>query len=196
LTPLSDVNFLAISGSLRATSSNTALLEAARLVSRHGVTIRLYAALAALPQFNPDFDSVNGEHLPPLVSELRALVGQADALLLSTPEYAHGLPGAFKNALDWLVGSTEFPGKPVAVVSPSARAMHAQAQLHEVLSTMSARLLDRTPIVIALPRRDMRPEEIVADRALSAALRFALEEIVAAVSATSQSLNIMPSSAG
>lgn len=172
---------LAISGSLRAGASNTALLEAAAQLAPPGMTVRLYPSVAVLPHFNPDQDTADGASLPPPVVEFRTLVGQSDALLLSTPEYAHGLPGAFKNALDWLVGSTDFPGKAVAVMSPSGRSTYAQAQLREILATMSARLVERASVVVALRSRDMDPEAIVADPELSAALREALVEISSAV---------------
>jgi chromate reductase, NAD(P)H dehydrogenase (quinone) len=159
------------------------LLEAARRVAPAGLIVQVYSGVGALPHFNQDLDSLDPAALPPEVAELRAFVGRADALLLSTPEYAHGLPGAFKNALDWLVGSTEFPGKLVAVISPTARSTHAQAQLREVLSTMSARLLNAGSVTIALPRRDMDADEIAADRELSMLLRSLLEDIASAVRA-------------
>jgi len=168
------VHLLAISGSVRAHASNTALLDAAALVAPAGVTVTRYPTVAALPHFDPDLDTPEGGALPDAVAELRARVGRADGLLLSTPEYAHGLPGAFKNALDWLVGSVEFPGKPVAVISPSARAVHAPAQLREVLTTMSARIVERASIVAdpALPD------------ALPGVLRAALLELAAAARRT------------
>ena len=172
------VHLLAISGSLRTGASNTALLGAARRVAPPGVTVQVYSGVGALPHFNPDLDSPDSTALPPEVAELRALVGRADALLLSTPEYAHGLPGAFKNVLDWLVGSVEFPGKAVAVISPTARSVHAQAQLGEVLSTMSARLLTAASVTVELPRRNMGSDEIAADRHLATLLRAFLEDVV------------------
>lgn len=172
---------LAISGSLRRGASNTALLEAVRRCAPPGIAVYLYRRLGDLPHFNPDLDAIDRDDLPPAVAELRALVGQADAVLLSTPEYAHGLPGSFKNLLDWLVGSTEFPGKPVAVIAPTSRSTHAQAQLREILATMSATLIDPVPIVVALPRRDMDAAEIAADEQLSTTLRSVLDDIVAVV---------------
>jgi NAD(P)H-dependent FMN reductase len=171
------VKLLAISGSLRPASSNTALLEAAQRLAPPGLEIELWHGLGALPHFNPDLDVEDQSRLPSEVRELRRLVGVADGLLLSTPEYAHGLPGSFKNALDWLVGSMEFPGKIVAIVSPSARSVHAPAQLREILSTMSARFTDPPAFIIQLPRRDMRAEEIIADQPTSAALIAALRTI-------------------
>src|SRR5690242_9011297 len=112
---------LGISGSLRRGASNTALLQAARLVAPPETTLTIYSGVGELPHFNPDLETVDAPLLPPPVAVLRRIVGDANALLLSTPEYAHGLPGSFKNALDWLVGSTELPGKPVAIISPTSR---------------------------------------------------------------------------
>src|SRR5690242_9174445 len=103
------MRLLAISGSLRAGSSNTAILQAARLVAPSDVELVLYEGLAELPAFNPDLDTVEGDRVPERVRELRALVGSADGLLICSPEYAHGIPGSLKNLLDWLVGSVEFP---------------------------------------------------------------------------------------
>ena len=165
---------LAISGSLRAGASNTALLRAAALLSPSNITVELYKGIDALPHFNPDLDTGDPSTLPSEVAEFRASVGRADAVLLSTPEYAHGLPGSFKNALDWLVGSTEFPGKPVAIVSPTSRSTYAQAQLREILTTMSARIIEPASVVVALPNRRMTVEAIVADHALASSIRSVL----------------------
>jgi chromate reductase, NAD(P)H dehydrogenase (quinone) len=167
------LEILAMSGSLREGASNTALLEAARRVAPVGIAVRMYDGLAGLPHFNPDDDGVDAV-APAPVAELRALVGSADAILMSTPEYAHGLPGAFKNALDWLVSFPDFVGKVVAIVSPSARSIHAPAQLHEVLTTMSARLLTEAPVVIQLPSRDMSPDDITASPDLASRLQSLL----------------------
>lgn len=171
------MKLLALSGSLRAASSNTALLEAAQRLAPPHVRIDLWPGLASLPHFNPDVDDGHDSRLPSEVRELRRLVGAADGLLLSTPEYAHGLPGSFKNALDWLVGSTEFPGKLVAIISPSSRSVHAPAQLREILSTMSARFTEPGSFIVQLPRRDMTADEIAADPETSRALRAALATI-------------------
>ena len=175
------MNVLAISGSLRLGASNTSLLEAAARVAPDGTVVHRYPSMAVLPHFNPDDDTIDQSTLPKVVAEFRRLIGEADALLLSTLEYAHGLPGSFKNALDWLVGSLEFPGKPVAMISPSARSTYAQAQLREILTTMSARIVESASVVVALPRRDMNVDEIVADEALAAALRSVLAELSAVV---------------
>jgi chromate reductase, NAD(P)H dehydrogenase (quinone) len=131
---------LAIPGSLRATSSNAALLRAARGVVPAGTQVTLYDGLGGLPHFSPDLDV---EPIPTPVAALRAYVGAVDALAISSPEYAHGIPGSLKNALDWLVSTVQPIGKPVLLVSASpAGAKHAHAQLLEVLRTMSMRVID------------------------------------------------------
>jgi NAD(P)H-dependent FMN reductase len=179
------VHILAISGSLRRGASNTALLEAAAMVAPPGISVELYDKLAELPHFNPDLDDMSGVAVPEIVRDLRRRVGAADALLLSTPEYAHGLPGSFKNLLDWLVASTEFPGKPIAVISPSARSLHAPAQLREILSTMSARLVADVPIVIEVARRDQSAAAIAGDERLARELRTVLDVTSLAASRSS-----------
>src|SRR4051812_43254396 len=95
------VRILAISGSLRISSANTAVLRAAITLAAEEVAIALYDGLAELPHFNPDLD---GEIAPPSVAKFRRHLAEVDAILISSPEYAHGVPGVMKNALDWLVG--------------------------------------------------------------------------------------------
>jgi NAD(P)H-dependent FMN reductase len=134
------MNVLAIPGSLRATSSNAALLAAAARVAPAGTELAIYDGLGGLPHFSPDLDV---EPIPAAVAALRARVGAADALAISSPEYAHGMPGSLKNALDWLVSALEPIGKPVLLISASpAGAVHAHAQLLEVLRTMSMAVID------------------------------------------------------
>jgi len=131
---------LAISGSLRARASNTSLLRLAMKVAPDDMTIVMYDGLASLPHFNPD-DDVGVPPAPVLA--LRAQVGEADGLLICSPEYAHGMPGSLKNALDWLVSALEPIGMPVLLVSASpSGAEHAHAQLLEVLRTMSMQVVD------------------------------------------------------
>ena len=147
---------LAISGSLRAESSNGALIEAARRLAPPKIEFRIYDGLAGLPHFNPDLDV---DPLPAAVIDLRAQIGWTDGVIISSPEYARGVPGSLKNALDWLVSSDVFPDKPVALFNASPRASAAQAALRLTLETMSARMIDAACITvrcwpaIRMPRR-------------------------------------------
>jgi chromate reductase, NAD(P)H dehydrogenase (quinone) len=163
------MKILAISGSLRAKSSSTSLVEAARVVAPPGMSVTVYDGLGSLPHFNPDLDA-EGSVPPPEVAELRRQIGEADALIISTPEYAHGVPGSLKNALDWLVSSLEFPGIPVGLINPSHESFHANESLREILKTMSARLPAAASVRIPLPKRGMDAAAIAADEKLAAAL--------------------------
>ena len=171
------MRILAMCGSLRAASSNRAALEAAALLAPAGVEIALYDGLAALPHFNPDLD----DDPPPPAAALRAEIGRCDGLLISSPEYAHGVAGTMKNALDWLVGSLEFPGTPVALINTSPRATLAQAQMRGTLATMSAAIVGDACIDLPLMGRGLDAEGVVADGPLSAALRAALESFAQAI---------------
>ncbi|MBV8481461.1 MAG: NAD(P)H-dependent oxidoreductase [Verrucomicrobia bacterium] len=170
---------LAISGSLRAASLSTAALTAASMLAPPDTEFVFYTGLAGLPAFNPDLDT--GEP-PPAVQNLRHEIGTADGLLISTPEYARGLPGSLKNALDWLVSSSEFPEKPVAVIHTSPRSVEAHTQLRLVLTTMSARLIDEASITIPLLGKVLDSNQIVSDPAFAGPLRLALANFVAAIS--------------
>lgn len=168
---------LCLSGSLRRISANTALLQAAQRLAPDTLQLELYEGLGCLPLFNPD-DEV--EPLPPRVQTLRRAVGRSDALLIACPEYAHGIPGAFKNLLDWLVGSLEFPGKPVALLNASGRgSFHAQAALREVLGTMSARVLESACVTVPLPGAGCGADTILGHEALCAELRAMLAALSA-----------------
>src|SRR3974390_3291675 len=106
------MRILAISGSLRAKSSTPAGRTAAARLAPAGMDIVLYSGLATLPHFNADLDT---DAPPEPVRALRGEIGSCAGLLISSPEYARGVAGTIKNALDWLVSSLEFPNKPVAL---------------------------------------------------------------------------------
>ncbi len=174
------VQILAISGSLRAASSNTNVLQAMATLAPAGVTITLYDQLASLPYFNPDLDR-EGDLPPSSVLALRELVGQADGILISSPEYAHGVPGVLKNALDWLVSSLEFPGKPVALINTSPRSVYAQASLAETLSTMSASLFADPLFTVPVPRNRSDVAKLLKDEEIVQKLQAAIETFVDAI---------------
>lgn len=174
--PGSRVRILAISGSLRRASSNGVILRAAMLVAPPPITISLHHGLGELPHFSPDLDrTLDDPLLPVQVRALRAAVNDADALLISSPEYAHGVPGSLKNALDWLVGGPEMVGKPVALWNTAPHATHAQASLAETLRTMSAVLVPEANLSLALGGRSA--EQLAADPDGADRLLHALEAL-------------------
>jgi NAD(P)H-dependent FMN reductase len=174
------VRLLAISGSLRMVSTNTALLKAAMLLKPAGMEIAFYGGLATLPHFNPDDDV---ELLPLAVSEWRAKIAAADGLLISSPEYARGIPGSLKNALDWLVSGPEHPGKPVAFFHASERGTASQAALRLVLETMGTRIVDSACITINLLGSEKDPATVAANPDYAAKITGALNAFAREIAA-------------
>ena len=170
------MNILAISGSLRKGSSNTTLLAALKLLAPADVDITLFEGLASLPHFNPDDDGE--ENAPTTVMGFRNQLQQCDGVLISSPEYAHGVPGSLKNALDWIVSSGELYKKPVALINASSRATHAQASLIEIINTMGAMLTFET---VALDGKRMEAVEIASEPVIARQVRSAILEFVEAI---------------
>jgi NAD(P)H-dependent FMN reductase len=167
---------VAISGSLRDGSSNAALLQAAASVAPEGVRFVFYEGLADLPHFNPDLDA-EGSAPPESVQRLRELLIGADAVLLSCPEYAHGVPGSFKNMLDWLVSTGELVGKPVATLNAAPVGCEfAQTAILETLRTMNWRVVDEACRVEPFVKR-----KGALDNGALQTLRDAVNALVAAI---------------
>lgn len=166
------IHILAISGSLRKASSNTALLKAASTLAPKGVEISLYKELESLPLFNPDFTGFE----PPSVMDFRDKLLKADGILIASPEYVHGITGVLKNALDWVVASEEFIGKPVGLLNASSRATIAYDSLKEIITTMTARIIPEASVVVPLPNNKIDEAGIIAHPELS---RILLEAVLA-----------------
>jgi chromate reductase len=166
------IKIFAISGSLRAASTNSALLAALAAGAPETCRVTVYDGLGRLPIFNPDDE---GERTPAEAARLIGAVTQADGVIVSCPEYAHGVPGGMKNALDWLVSRDAAVGKPAMLVHASARSLYARAALSEVMRTMSFALYEERVLEIALLGK--KPAEI--EMILSAnrlAMREALQD--------------------
>jgi chromate reductase, NAD(P)H dehydrogenase (quinone) len=112
---------------------------------------------------------------------MRDVIGTADGLLISSPEYARGVAGVMKNALDWLVGSFEFPNKPVALINTSPRATHALAALTLTLENMSARLVPDAFLTLPLLGTVNDEESIVANADFAEPLRQAIARFAAGI---------------
>ena len=176
------MHILAISGSLKSTSTNSALLRAAAAIAPTGMTFSFFdQQIGELPHFRPDLDE-EGATAPPAVAEFRSLLARADGVLISCPEYAHGVPGSFKNALDWIVSSGELSAKPVALLmaSPSG-AKAAQAALTPTLLVLEPRLVFEASLVLA--RRHLGEDGRLCDPDLEAEVRRALAALESAIPA-------------
>jgi NAD(P)H-dependent FMN reductase len=141
------LQILALSGSQRAKSWSSALLLATKVLAPQSVNVQVYEGHKTWPLFNPDLETSP----PGVVQELRDLITSADAILIASPEYAHGVTGTIKNTLDWLVSCPGFAYKPVAVFNPSYQSHHADEALKETLRTMAADLIPgaciRIPVI-------------------------------------------------
>jgi chromate reductase, NAD(P)H dehydrogenase (quinone) len=171
------LHLLTVSGSLRAVSSNGAVLDAIAMLAPSHVRVMRFDGLADLPAFNPDLDG-EGATPSPAVSRWRAAVAAADALVICSPEYAHGVPGSLKNALDWLVSGPDVPGLPVAVVNATTRAHIAHASLIETLRTMSAAVVEAASVRLPLGPGQRTAEAILADPVASTLLTDALAALL------------------
>ena len=147
---------LGLSGSLRDASYNSMLLRAAAELLPHDVEFELWDGLKAIPPYDEDDDV---EPAPAPVAALRAAIAGADAVLIATPEYNASIPGALKNALDWVsrpLRSNPLRNKPAAVIGASTGAfgaVWAQAELRKVLGTIGARVLEGDVAVGHAPTR-------------------------------------------
>lgn len=167
------MHLLGLSGSLRKVSTNTALLRALAANAPDGVTLEISDLIGTLPIFNPDDE---GERTPAAVEALGRSIREADGLVISCPEYAHGIPGGIKNALDWMVSRDEIPGKPVMLVRASTRSDFALDALREVLRTMSLNLVPEIGYAVHLiGKAGERADEILSAPEARDGMRRALE---------------------
>ncbi len=175
------IRLLLVSGSLRASSTNTAVLRTAQALVPDGVVADLYGGVADLPHFNQDDDV---DPLPPAVARLRDALHAADGLLLSVPEYAGTLPGSFKNMLDWTIGDAaprSILDKPVGWVNASPRgAAGAHAALRAVLGYAHAALVEAACVPVPVTGAMIGGDGLVADPGARAAIRAAVVALAAA----------------
>jgi NAD(P)H-dependent FMN reductase len=151
------MKLLALCGSQRTQSLSGGLLRACRERAPAGMSIALFEEHKQFPLFNPELAD-----LPVGVRALYDAVDGADALLIASPEYAHGVTGTIKNTLDWLVGHPGFAGKPVAVLNPSWQSHHADDNLREILRMMSADLILDACVRIPVIGAGVAPDAIAA----------------------------------
>ena len=173
------MRILGISGSLRSASTNTSLLTAATNFAPNGVEFHVATLIGELPAFNPD---TNTEQFPAVnawIQEVRA----SDGIIVSTPEYARGYPGALKNALDWLVGTDAYVDKPFMLLNASARSRVAQDTLTTVLETMSGVHIANASVTLPLLGTTLSAAEIQTNQEFAAQILRSLTVFIDAISA-------------
>jgi len=158
-----NIRILALSGSLRKKSYNTALINAVAQLAPAEIEVVVFDEMELLPLFNPDREDEDIRAIIKLQEELN----KSDGLIISSPEYAHGISGVLKNALDWLVSGEDFPYIPVALYNTSPRATHAQAALREVITTMSANIIESACVSVPLLGTNLDAAGIVKNEEIS-----------------------------
>jgi NAD(P)H-dependent FMN reductase len=178
------MRILALSGSLRAQSLNTLLLQEAVRLAPSGLELLRWERLDDLPHYSPERDI---EPPPSPVAELRAHIRAVDGLLICTPEYIQAMPAVLKNLLEWVVSSGDCVGKPTAAwsVSPALEGgTRAQASLAHTLEVMSARVVPEASLCLTLARSGLDGAGQLVDPAQVAVLRTALAALAAAGAAS------------
>jgi chromate reductase, NAD(P)H dehydrogenase (quinone) len=148
---------LAISGSTRQHSSNLNLILAISELFGDQIDIAVYKGISGIPHFNPDLDT---ESPPIQVVEFRRLLREADGILICTPEYAMGVPGTLKNAIDWTVSSMEFTHKPCALITASSSGHKAHLSLIDTLKIIEADIPDSCQLLISFVKTKIKDREI------------------------------------
>ncbi|HET9731071.1 MAG TPA: NADPH-dependent FMN reductase [Acidimicrobiales bacterium] len=175
-------HLLLIPGSLRAKSTNAAVLRTVEKMASKEATLTFYQGLGALPHFNPDDD---GGTLPVAVQDLRQRIRDADAILFSVPEYAGGLPGSFKNLLDWTIGDAERGSiyeKPVAWINASPRgAVNAHDSLRRVLSYAHAVIIEPACVDVPVSAAAVGNDGLVVDPSSRELIGRAVGHLLASV---------------
>ncbi|KAA0701063.1 NAD(P)H-dependent oxidoreductase [Neorhizobium sp. P12A] len=173
------ITLYALCGSLRRVSTSRRLLEALRDHAPESISIEICDLIGDLPIFNPDDE---GERTPADVIAMAEKIRAADGLIASCPEYAHGIPGGFKNALDWLVSRDEVPFKPLMFAHASHRGDLVLALLTDVLSTMSLHIVEEAFLRLPLAgKTDEAQAALVDEAAQDGVLRTSLERFRRAI---------------
>jgi len=171
---------LAISGSLRARSTNLTIINqiARRFADR--IEVSVYDGLARLPHFNPDLEA--GAPIAE-VEDFRRRVRAADGVLICTPEYVFSIPGALKNALEWTVGTSDFDSKPVALITASSAGEKTHESLFLVLKTIGADLTENTALLVSGARTKVNSEGEISDAATLEAISLLIESFLRTIEA-------------
>ena len=149
---------LAICGSTRKFSTNLELINAIIALCGEQLDIHIFEGLDQIPHFNPDLDN---DHPPQQVSLFRREVKEAHGVLICTPEYAMGVPGTLKNAIDWTVSSMQFSHKPVALITASSQGHKAHASLVETLKVIECDIPETSQLVISFVKTKVRDNKII-----------------------------------
>jgi chromate reductase, NAD(P)H dehydrogenase (quinone) len=152
---------LALCGSTRKNSTNLNLIKAILDLTKEKFDFTIFEGLAEIPHFNPDLDN---ENPPQVVIDFRKQLREANGILICTPEYAMGVPGALKNSIDWTVSSMEFSKKPTALITASSMGEKGHASLLETLKVIEADITDETQLLISFAKTKVSQDCKITDQ--------------------------------
>ena len=176
---ISKKRVIAICGSTRKKSTNLNLLYAMKELSKDYFDITIFESIELIPHFNPDLDN---ESPPVDVIRFRKELREADAILICTPEYAMGVPGTLKNAIDWTVSSMEFSKKSTALITASSLGEKGHASLLETLQVIEADITPNTQLIIPFAKTKINQENKITDSKT-------LEQVVSLLKSLNQKLS-------
>jgi chromate reductase len=172
------INILAICGSLRENSSNSILVKFLSTLMPADVSYSIYKDLGTLPHFN------DGGDAGPIVNDFRKQIAEADGVIICSPEYAYGVPGSLKNAIDWTVGSGEFVDKPLVLITAATGGEKAHAAFLNILTAISVKVPENGTLLVPFIRSKLNEKSEVADTALIGSLKEIVEVLAKEIKKT------------
>ncbi|WP_018614390.1 NADPH-dependent FMN reductase [Segetibacter koreensis] len=151
---------IAISGSTRLRSTNHSLIKAISELYVGQLDVAIFNGLSELPHFNPDDDTsqIGGK-----VANFKQQLKRSDGIIICTPEYAHGVPGTLKNAIDWTVSSCEFSHKPTLLITASTDGRYGHKALLETLKVIEAKNIDQLQLLIQFAKTKINSDNKIID---------------------------------
>lgn len=166
------ISIIGISGSLRPSSSNAIIVEAIKKLMPEEVEFSIYAGIGDLPHFN------DADDIPVNVIAWREQLQEADAMLVCSPEYAFGIPGSLKNALDWTVGSGSLVNKPLALITAATGGQKAHASMLEVFTALSPVIPEGCALLIPFVRSKLNAAGEISDAPTLKAVEKLVQNLV------------------
>lgn len=154
------IKIAAVCGSTKKNSLNLSLIRAIAELTHEEFEFKIISDIDQVPHFNPDIDN---ESPPRAVSSFRNQLKESDAILICTPEYAMGVPGTLKNAIDWTVSSCDFSHKPTALITASSQGQKSHAALLETLKIIEANITDESQLIISYVKTKVSPDDFIKD---------------------------------
>ncbi|HEY0176772.1 MAG TPA: NAD(P)H-dependent oxidoreductase [Pedobacter sp.] len=182
------IKILAISGSTRKSSSNLNLIHAIADLAAESFEVSIFEGLSELPHFNPD----DIDHVSAAVTAFKEQLNAADGILICTPEYAIGVPGTLKNAIDWTVSSMEFSKKPVALITAATSGAISHQSLLGTLLILESRITGDTQLIISAVKSKISANNEITDRVTLNQVEKLIRSLTGIINGTAKEMDFLP----